>query len=516
MKKIKMLICILSIILTGSLFPQILNQSIYGKVTSKLSEFSYKNAIFKKTHLEKITSIMDDTSVNNKKVVIFYTEKNIKLEGKEIIFSYYDEKTLLRKMVKERTKSGGVISFLIPASENGASAIFSIAFAEKNIKKAMAFRIPAESMNGGQDSISINIVKEKKCTILNSWAPMQLINFPEDGSTINFNQSNINILKYDENTQQASDIVRLSMQNGGTKPIGTGDILLEGSLLNFEDTNTFTGAQSNNLNNNVQSNKPENNLNQTVQSSTIEKSELWPHKGTISLEMDFQVGIKMAGSGIDNIITAEDNYLKSLGLAEQQTNSSGQVISTKPIDTYEYSNDIMVAGIKALYFCNDKFSLGLHFYFMSYSQTLSAAQKSGTGNLFNINYFGPSITYYLSHKGRFGLSLKSDFSFVFGKFSSVPALYDLSESGGLDDVSGLPAMIKNQHIESNLSGIQADACLSASWFLKRWISIDAGLGLFYYQGKISEKIWPNTPTSFSCFTPTLYFGANFYLRNKKG
>jgi len=96
----------------------------------------------------KTATLMNNS--NMKKIVVVYSEKNVKIEGKEIILSYYDEKTLSRVTKNEKTNSSGTISFLIPGSNNGASSIFSIALSEKEINKTRAFRIPSESIYGAR------------------------------------------------------------------------------------------------------------------------------------------------------------------------------------------------------------------------------------------------------------------------------------------------------------------------------------------------------------------------------
>jgi hypothetical protein len=246
----------------------------------------------------------------------------------------------------------------------------------------------------------------------------------------------------------------------------------------------------------------------------IDAQEAWPHKGTISIGLGFQVGLNMAGKEIDKIAKIEDSFLKSLGLVEQEMNSSGQVISTKPIDTYDYGDDFMAAGFRGEYFFSDKFALGLHVFFINYTQKLKALDKVGEGGIMNINFVGPSFSYLFPHKGKFGFVFKSDISMVFGKSTSVPALFVLSEQGVLDPISGLSSLVESQHLESNITGFQADVICSVAWYVKYWISFEAGLGAYYYQGKQEKAIWSGVSTSFNSFTPTLNIGANFYLRNK--
>ena len=166
-----------------------------------------------------------------KKIVVVYSEKNVPIEGKEILLGYYDEITLACVILKDKTDSAGTITFSVPGNATGASYIFTFAFSETNIMKGYAMRIPSETLFGGQDSISLNLGKGKKWYIENSGAPMQWMNFPVAGTKVEDNKENVNILKYNWGTQEAADIKRMSFENGGTKPISAGDVFLEGSVI---------------------------------------------------------------------------------------------------------------------------------------------------------------------------------------------------------------------------------------------------------------------------------------------
>ncbi len=166
-----------------------------------------------------------------KKIVVVYLENDLKIEGKEIVFGYYDEKTLTRIIKKLKTNSLGEISILIPNSDHGASSIFSFALDEKSLIRSKAFRIPPDSIYGGQDSVQITISYEKKSVIKNNWAPLQYLIFPDDGTEIDINQSNIYVIEYDEINHSASNIKRMGFINGQKKIVGKEDIFLEGSLL---------------------------------------------------------------------------------------------------------------------------------------------------------------------------------------------------------------------------------------------------------------------------------------------
>jgi hypothetical protein len=269
------------------------------------------------------------------------------------------------------------------------------------------------------------------------------------------------------------------------------------------------------LSNNPLTNIKANTFYRPVDYSKPGTFENCPHKGTISLGIGFNIGLKLAGSEIDKITKTENDFLTSLTLVEQQTNSSGQVISTTPIDKYEYGEDIMVGGFKGEYFFTNKLALGIHYFFLNYSQQLKATDKTGSGNIMNLNFVGPNVTYFLMQKSRIGLSLKYDISVAVGTSCSVPALHDLNEHGVFDNITGLSPLIKSQYIESKISGFQTDALFAVSWFITNWISIEGGVGAYYYKGEQEKAIWPGVSTSFNSISPIINIGANFYLRNKR-
>lgn len=167
-----------------------------------------------------------------KKVVVILQEKNHKLINKEILMNYYDEDLLSYNIIKGTTNSGGEVAFSIPGLTNGASFSYSLAFTNENLKGGMAFRIPPANLYGGQDSITLNLVKDKEWHIENSGAPIQWVNFADKRSRTGDSKTDINILKYNWNTQEASNSVQLAIVNGRIKNIGVGDIFLQGSIIN--------------------------------------------------------------------------------------------------------------------------------------------------------------------------------------------------------------------------------------------------------------------------------------------
>jgi tetratricopeptide (TPR) repeat protein len=183
-----------------------------------------------KTHRKMASKDMDGKN-HMKKIVVIYSEKEVKTAGRSIAIKYYDEKKLSQVIDMGVTNSTGTIVFMIPASNNGASSIFSLVINENDFRNAKAFRIPSFNIKGGQDSVLININKEKKYLIQNSWASLQWVSFPDNGVKINITQSNILILKFNETTLKGT-IERLSFDEHGNirNTVKIEDVFLEGSL----------------------------------------------------------------------------------------------------------------------------------------------------------------------------------------------------------------------------------------------------------------------------------------------
>lgn len=254
--------------------------------------------------------------------------------------------------------------------------------------------------------------------------------------------------------------------------------------------------------------------NNTMVSSSFNKSSSFFRKGVITIEMAYLFGSNLAGQEVNQLIDAENDYLIDLGMVETQTNSSGQVISSTPIDEYSYGTDYMVGGFRMLYFTSPKMSLGFHYYFIDYSQELTVLDQTEFGSLLSIYFFGPSINYFPYQKNKFGISLKGNIGLVSGTSSSLPALYELSSNGAFDDISGLSSRIINSRSTADISGVEANIGVAANWFICRWFSLDAGLTLYSYNGILTNSIWAGTPTSFTVFKPVFTMGVNFHLFNK--
>jgi hypothetical protein len=117
-----------------------------------------------------------------KQVNIVYVEDKLTIANKEIFLAYYDEATLKKIIKSAITDVNGVVSFLIPSSENGASVPFYFAFKETDFAKhKFALRIPSTTTynKGGEDTVTLTVDKK---FYFKFHDPIQLINFPQEGA----------------------------------------------------------------------------------------------------------------------------------------------------------------------------------------------------------------------------------------------------------------------------------------------------------------------------------------------
>jgi len=239
----------------------------------------------------------------------------------------------------------------------------------------------------------------------------------------------------------------------------------------------------------------------------------WPHKKAIGLDFNYIVGSNLIGDNAINIVKAEDNYLKSLGLVWQET-QNGEIVSSTPIDKYDYEEGIYIGGLRVSYFLSNTFSLGANFRFYNYSQKLTVDKDEGDGTLININFIGPSFSYIFLKRNRIGISLKTDFAYAFGNLETIPALKILSDDDVFKDVEGLQSLIESNNNTTSISGIQANAGISLDYFIARWFYIDLGVHLNYTACNAKEELWVNTSKSFKSISPSLYIGLNMLLWNR--
>ncbi len=251
--------------------------------------------------------------------------------------------------------------------------------------------------------------------------------------------------------------------------------------------------------------------NKTKQNQ-IPVNHRFPHKKAIAIEMNYMVGTNLIGGDVEEIVKNEDSFLQSLVLVWQET-QNGQVVSSTPIDEYDYDEGVYIGGFRVCYFLSNTFALGGNFRFYNYAQSLKAGKNEGDGSLIRINYFGPSFSYLFFHKNRIGFSLKTDISLVSGKFETIPALLELNDENIFDDIAGLPSLIESRNKTTSITGFQLNSGLSFNYFVARWFNIDAGLHLSYFSGEVKDILWLNTSKSYKSFTPGFYFGMNFLLKN---
>jgi hypothetical protein len=117
-----------------------------------------------------------------KQINIVYVEDKMPIANKEIFLAYYDEATLKKIIKTAITDVNGVVSFLIPSSENGASVPFYFGYKETDFAKhKFALRIPSTTTynKGGEDTITLTVDKKYYFKFHD---PIQLINFPQEGA----------------------------------------------------------------------------------------------------------------------------------------------------------------------------------------------------------------------------------------------------------------------------------------------------------------------------------------------
>ncbi|MBN1780215.1 PEGA domain-containing protein [bacterium] len=169
------------------------------------------------------------TEMDQKQIVIFYNEKKKPVPDKEIMFSYYDEIALKRVIVPLKTDERGMATVSIPGYSDGSSSIFTMALSEALIlKHATGIRIPPSGIFGGGKN-SMVLKRESKWYVHNEGSEMQIMSFPGDGSSVHEINHDIHIMMYDFKKGLSSGGHQMAIANGGIKPVGVGDIFMEGS-----------------------------------------------------------------------------------------------------------------------------------------------------------------------------------------------------------------------------------------------------------------------------------------------
>jgi hypothetical protein len=167
---------------------------------------------------------------HQKQVNLVYYENKAPVPGKDIVFCYYDEPSSSRITKPMKTDASGVLSIAVPGSTDDASSVFTFALAGATIPDAaLGVRIPPKSLHGGQRSITIKF--DATMLVYNEGAPMEPMALPKAGAKVDSVEPKaINIVQYDSTTGTvASQGAQLAGVNGQIKPIGVGDVLLEGS-----------------------------------------------------------------------------------------------------------------------------------------------------------------------------------------------------------------------------------------------------------------------------------------------
>ena len=153
-----------------------------------------------------------------------------------IYFLHYDSKT--RKAVARTvtTDPDGLAKIAIPSEPDASSSIFAFSLRDNMLPMLrtpnnLAIRIPpakVKASGAGQKQIVLRFDGETM-----KWkGSIQLMSFPTDGTGVVSDDSAINIVEFDESTGKANLNIagsQLGIIDGQQKPIGVGDVLLEGS-----------------------------------------------------------------------------------------------------------------------------------------------------------------------------------------------------------------------------------------------------------------------------------------------
>jgi len=117
-----------------------------------------------------------------KQVNIVYADNKIPVGNIVIYLAYYDEATLKKNIISATTDDQGVVSFLIPSTADAGSVPFYFAYKETDFAKhKFALRIPSKKFSAKAGEEIITMYVDKKY-FFKFHAPLQLINFPVDGS----------------------------------------------------------------------------------------------------------------------------------------------------------------------------------------------------------------------------------------------------------------------------------------------------------------------------------------------
>jgi hypothetical protein len=170
------------------------------------------------------------TNEDQKQVNVIYYENSLSVPNAEITLDYYDE--VLSKHIVQQLKSDskGILSSLIPCNPDGSSSIFTIVLSKTGIPNdKIGIRIPPEDLfGGGKKYITLRL--DNTLVVYNEGSEMQLMNFPKDGLKVDMvDSTTMHIIYYDFVEGTSSGGHQMGMVNGQIKPVGVGDIFMEGS-----------------------------------------------------------------------------------------------------------------------------------------------------------------------------------------------------------------------------------------------------------------------------------------------
>lgn len=119
---------------------------------------------------------------NEKQVSLVMIDKGVPVVNTEITLSYYDEVSLSAVSKKATTDDKGIVSFIVPGRDDGASYVFRFGLGRADLSHAMAIRIAPQNVHGGQKVLVL--VFTKRMEVTNREGCMQLVRFPNEGRAV--------------------------------------------------------------------------------------------------------------------------------------------------------------------------------------------------------------------------------------------------------------------------------------------------------------------------------------------
>lgn len=240
----------------------------------------------------------------------------------------------------------------------------------------------------------------------------------------------------------------------------------------------------------------------------------WLSEGAIGIEFNVLGAIsgqQLLDKALADVDKSEDQFLASLNLAVVETDPGNGTQKTTPLSNYTYGGSPFIA-IRAIYYFNDRFGLGIHLSHYNYDQTLPTIGLSAS--LVNFTDYGISTDYYLYHNNELGVAATADIGFPQGSCNIASALYECRNNSNVEISSTGNSLIVAAHKSVKLSSVQAIVGARFDYLIYSFLGIKAGLHLYYLNASLESPLWTSSQKSFTESSLALSFGVNFYLWNK--